>query len=163
MYGLLAIAIGITGRLFYSPDVLPRLGATTVVTELTSGLSFKARVDTGAAICSLHCDEIELPSSGEQPMDNVGKTVRFNIEGTNGKSAWIESRLVDHAAFRNSSVTTRRYIVELPLRVDGVEATVLVNLNDRSNVRYPFLLGRNFLYGRFVVDVRENSDDAEPF
>jgi hypothetical protein len=158
---LLALTGGMAAYWYLAVDHLPRLGATTTVTELTSGLSLEARVDTGAQICSIHCDAIEIQSPGSEPMENVGKTVRFKIEGTNGDSAWIKARLVDHSAFRTSTLTVRRYIVNLPLRVDGVEATVLVNLNDRHSMRYPFLIGRNFLCGRFVVDVRDSNDELE--
>jgi len=160
-YGLLAILGGGGGYWYLAADHLPRLGATTTATELTSGLSFEARVDTGAQICSIHCEEIEIPSPGSEPMENAGKFVRFKIEGTNGESAWIDAKLVDHSAFRTSTLTAHRYIVNLPLRVDGVEATVLVNLNDRHSMRYSLLIGRNFLRGRFVVDVRNGNDDLE--
>ena len=60
-------------------------------------------------------------------------------------------KLVDHAGVRTSSATASRYLVELPIRVEGTEATVLTNLNDRSTMRFPFLVGRNFLRNRFVV------------
>jgi hypothetical protein len=161
LFSLLAVVGGGAAYWHYAADRLPPLGATTTVTELTSGLSLEARVDTGAQICSIHCEELEIPSPGSEPMNNIGKTVRFRIEGTSGKTAWIEAKLVDHSAIRTSTLTVSRYIVNLPLRIDGVEATVLVNLNNRNIMRYPFLVGRNFLRGRFVVDVRDNDDDLE--
>jgi len=75
---------------------------------------------------------------------------------------------VKHARIRTSSLTVGRYFVELPLRVDGtwpgkgIEATELVNLNNRNSMRRPMLLGRNFLRGRFVVDVSRNDTDFAP-
>jgi hypothetical protein len=139
---------------------LPHLGAITTVTDLTSGLSLEARVDTGAQICSLHYEELEIPSPDDDPSNNIGKTARFKIKGADGQTAWIEAKLIDHAQIRNTSRTGGRYFVHLPLRVAGVEATVLVNLNNRGNMRYPMLLGRNLLRDRFVVDVRQNDKDV---
>jgi hypothetical protein len=140
---------------------LPCLGAITTVTELMSGISLDARVDTGAQICSLHYEELEIPSPDGDPANNVGKVARFKIKGNGGKTAWIEARLVDHAQIRTSSLTVGRYFVHLPLQVEGVHATVLVNLNNRFSMRHPMLVGRNFLRGRFVVDVRVNDADLE--
>ena len=45
----------------------PRLiGATTTVTEVSTGLPFAARVDTGATTCSIHCEAVKsrTPRSG---------------------------------------------------------------------------------------------------
>ena len=140
---------------------LPHLGAIATVTELTTGLTFDARVDTGAQICSLHYEELEIPSADDIPENNIGKNVRFKIKGSDGKTDWVETRLVDHGQIRTSSLTVGRYFVHLPLRVEGIEATVLVNLNNRVSMRHPMLIGRNFLRNRFVVDVRQNSTDVE--
>ena len=35
---------------------------------------------------------------------------------------------------------------------------VLVTLNDRTDMEYPLLLGRNFLRGDFLVDVAQDAD-----
>jgi hypothetical protein len=158
--GLALIAVIAVWRQYESS--LPHLGATVTVTELTSGLSLKTRVDTGAEICSLHYEQLEIPSPDADPEMNVGKLARFQIKGMRGQTAWLESRLVKHAQVRNSSHTASRYFVELPLRVEGFEATVLVNLNDRTSMRRPMLLGRNFLRGRFAVDVSRNDTDFAP-
>jgi hypothetical protein len=44
------------------------------------------------------------------------------------------------------------------LTVAGVQREVLVSLNDRSRMSYSMLLGRNFLEGKFVVDVTGADD-----
>lgn len=162
---LFLVLAAITARQFGQPR-LATLGATTEVTELTSGLTLPARVDTGAQFCSIHCEEIEIADSHEDPRENVGKPVRFRVTTPAGESAWIESTLVDHAAIRSANHTADRYFVELLIRVtcirsNAVEARVLVNLHNRSTMRYPFLIGRNLLRDRFLVDVsQQNTEDA---
>jgi hypothetical protein len=42
--------------------------------------------------------------------------------------------------------------VEIELCLGPKLIRAKVNLNDRSGVRYPFLIGRNILAGNFVVD-----------
>jgi hypothetical protein len=36
------------------------------------------------------------------------------------------------------------------------EKKVLVTLNDRTDMEFPLLIGRNFLRGDFLVDVEKN-------
>lgn len=161
LIGILALVLLAGAYRHSAKDSLPRLGATTTVTELTSGFELEARVDTGAQFCSIHCDAIEIPTPSDEPLDNIGKTVRFQIHDKSGQSVWIESRLLDHSKIRTADKTGGRYFVELPLRIEDVEAKVQVNLNNRSGMRYPFLVGRNFLRGRFLVDVRQAKGDLE--
>jgi hypothetical protein len=147
---------------------LPAIGAATTVTELTSGATLAARIDTGATMCSIHCDEIlpperEAPVDGDHELDedarySVGKTIRFRIRDEAGESHWIEARLSDVTYIRVGNKPSLRYCVNLPIRVAGVDAMVMVTLNNRNRMKDPFLVGRNFLKDRFVVDVRVDDD-----
>ena len=53
---------------------------------------------------------------------------------------------------RSAESRERRPIVEIDLCVGPKKLRARVNLNDRSQVQYPFLLGRNILKENFVVD-----------
>ncbi|HYO25542.1 MAG TPA: RimK/LysX family protein [Lacipirellulaceae bacterium] len=149
---------------------LPAIGASTTVTELSSGATLSARIDTGAAMCSIHCDEVLPPDLNEpvnadrlvdeHAIEGVGRPIRFRIRDDAGKPHWIEASLSHVAYIRVGNHPALRYCVNLPIRVAGVEATVMVTLNNRSRMKYPFLLGRNFLKDRFVVDVRVDDDDV---
>lgn len=161
-YAALVIApLAVATLWLYLPNRLPTIGAVTTVTELTSGLTFPARVDTGAEICSLHYEQLEIPSPADDPEENIGKLARIQLATADGQIAWIETPLVKHAQVRTNRHTGSRYFVQLPLRAGGVEAVVLVNLNNRTSMRRPMLLGRNFLRGRFVVDVTQDDADLE--
>ena len=56
------------------------IGATTVVTEVSTGLPLSARVDTGATSCSIHCESFEIKDADPDPKVNIGKPVRFLIK-----------------------------------------------------------------------------------
>jgi hypothetical protein len=131
------------------------IGATALVTEMSTGLPLPARVDTGATCCSIHCAKFEIKDATEDPKTNIGKLVRFMIQPIDGdgKGEWVESKIVDHVIVRTSEREDERYKVRLKLRVDDVEKKVLVTLNDRENMKYPILLGRNFLRDDFLVNV----------
>jgi hypothetical protein len=135
--------------------VIRMIGATALVTEMSTGVPLPARVDTGATCCSIHCGALEIKDADPDPKVNIGKPVRFLIEPRDGKSKgeWIEAKIVDHVTIRTSESEDERYKVRLKLRVDDIEKKVLVTLNDRENMKYPLLLGRNFLRDDFLVNV----------
>jgi len=130
-----------------------RIGPVTTVTEVSSGLPFPARVDTGATTCSIHYEAIEIKDPAESPEDNVGKCVRILFKNSDGKKEWVNTTIVDRVTVRTSTDDDERYKVRLKLRWQDVEKKVLVTLRDREKMKYPMLLGRNFLRGDFLVDV----------
>jgi hypothetical protein len=130
-----------------------RIGPVTTVTEVSSGVPFPARVDTGATTCSIHYEAIEIEDPAASPEENIGKRVRILIVNPDGEREWIDSKIVDHVTVRTTTDDDERYKVQLKLRWQDVEKKVLVTLRDREKMKYPLLIGRNFLRGDFLVDV----------
>ena len=135
------------------------IGATTMVTEVSTGLPLPARVDTGATSCSIHCEAFEIKDADPDPKVNIGKPVRFLIKHKGGEGEWVEAKIVDHVKVRTSEREDERYKVRLKLRCEDVEKKVLVTLNDREHMKYPLLLGRNFLRDDFLVNVSLGADE----
>jgi hypothetical protein len=129
------------------------IGATAVVTEVSTGLPLSARVDTGATSCSIHCEAVEIKDADPDPRVNIGKPVRFLIKHEDGQGEWVEAKIIDHVTVRTSEREDERYKVNLRLRWEDVEKKVQVTLNDRQSMKYPLLLGRNFLRDDFLVNV----------
>lgn len=135
------------------------IGATTVVTEISTGVPLPARVDTGATSCSIHCEAIEIEDAHPDPKQNIGKPVRFLVKHGNSEGKWVESKIVDHVKVRTAEREDERYKVKLQLRWEDMEKKVLATLNDRQKMKYPVLLGRNFLRDDFLVNVSVDDDD----
>ncbi len=129
------------------------IGATATVEEVKTDLLFKARVDTGATTSSLNVEDYVIEDKAEEMVDNVGKKIRFRIKNHEGESEWLESKIAKVSVVKTSVDQEERYKVRLTLRLHEVKKRVLVTLNDRSHMKYPMLLGRNFLRGDFIVDV----------
>jgi hypothetical protein len=129
------------------------IGPTTIVAEANSSLDFKARVDTGAMTTSVHVEEWAIEDESEKMEENLGKQIRFRMKNHKDESQWLESRIEEIGVIRTSEQQEARYKVQLTLCWNDVKKQVLVTLNDRSHMKYPMLLGRNFLEGDFVVDV----------
>jgi hypothetical protein len=166
--GLLMAAIGIGLALAMSSSAKDSatgkskqiVGASAVLTEVNSGLSFPARIDTGAETCSLHVEKVEIQDKSSRRRDNIGKTVRILLKDKDGKSHWIESIVADAVRVKSSSLPTgdfdHRYKVRLTLELKGIRKEVLVTLNNRTDMEYPLLVGRNFLRDDFLVDVSQD-------
>jgi hypothetical protein len=139
------------------------IGATATITEESTGIAFSARIDTGAKSCSLHVEKMEIEDESPKRLQNIGKKVRFLIKGDNGKSEWIETTIAGAVRVKSSVFKKgefdRRYKVLLTLRWKDFEKEVLVTLNDRTDMEYPLLIGRNYLRGDFLVDVAKRNDE----
>ncbi len=130
-----------------------QIGGTALVIEVSSGISFNARVDTGAAVSSIHYEEMTIENESVEPRENRGKQIRLLIANETGQQAWVETEIVDYSNVKSVDATTGRYYVRLQLTCMGIEKETLVTLNDRARMSHKLLLGRDFLAGDFVVDV----------
>jgi hypothetical protein len=135
------------------------IGATAELSETESGLTFPARIDTGAQSCSLHVEKIEIKDAVKSRVKNVGKIARVLLKDADGKTAWIETKIVAAVRVKSPSLDVgkfdHRYKVRLTLKWKDFEKTVLVTLNDRTDMEFPLLIGRNYLRGDFLVDVEK--------
>jgi len=131
----------------------PVLGPIAAVTEQESGIGFVARVDTGAKVCSIHADDISVIDGSDAMQENTGKVIRFRITNRNGESTWLERQIAEVSLVKNANGAEWRYLVPMTLACEGSHKQVLVSLNDRSEMNYAMLLGRNLLAGAFLVDV----------
>lgn len=134
------------------------IGATALVTELSSGAQFPARVDTGAMTCSIHCDAVQIQEASNNPKENIGKSIRFRTKGADGKPKWVQTKVADYVVVKTADRDEERYKVALRLRCEHVEKNVLVTLNNREKMAYPLLLGRNFLRDDFLVNVSASGE-----
>ncbi len=154
----IAISLGVVARtsLFsYAAGQPAILGETAVITEVNSGVEFTARVDTGAAVSSIHVEpeDVVIENESAKPGDNIAKRVLLKLENDEGEKAWVETRIEDYVEVRNAERAEHRYRVKLPLQCGEVQKYAMVNLNDRSSMSFRLLLGRDFLRDDFVVDV----------
>ncbi len=131
------------------------VGATEEVFVGDDNLKFTARVDTGAKTSSIHASNIEA----DPIPDSVGKPIIFNIVSRNRQSTTINTIVDSIITIRTSEGSEQRYKVWLTVSWKDITKNILFTLNDRSDMQYALLLGRNWLQGDFVVDVDKNNMD----
>lgn len=99
-----------------------------------------ARVDTGAAISSLGVKWIEEEDGIISCLLPNKKVVTFDSY----------KKKVIKSSFGH---TEERYVVKLLINVLGRKVRTEFTLADRSKMKFPVLLGRKLLKGKFIVDV----------
>ena len=108
-----------------------------------------AKIDTGAFSASLHCSDIKAF------LKNDKLFVKFCLfNDTNHKEH--EFKVDSIKQVKNSfGQIENRYIIKTKISLFGRKYTTDVALSNRSTMRFPVLIGRKLLAGKFVVDVRQ--------
>lgn len=115
-----------------------------------------AKIDTGAFSSSLHCHHIEkyYDSSSQQ-------MVRFNLLDPGHKAydeRLYELPITDERSVKSSNgINQNRIFIKTTMILMGESFEIELSLSDRSEMKYPILLGRNFLRRRFLVDVSKKN------
>lgn len=107
-----------------------------------------AKIDTGARTSSLHGQVVEeFERDGE-------KYVRFSVDFPGQKVRQIcEAVHVDIRGITSSNgEKQRRYVIKTPLKMGDLQFRAEISLADRSDMKFPMLIGRSSLRRRFVVD-----------
>ncbi len=107
-----------------------------------------AKIDTGARTSSLHGTVIEeFEREGE-------RFVRFAVDLVGGGEPQVcEAVHVDIRGITSSNgKTQRRYVIKTPLKIGDKTFRAEISLADRSDMKFPMLIGRSSLRRRFMVD-----------
>ncbi|HET6746844.1 MAG TPA: RimK/LysX family protein [Candidatus Saccharimonadales bacterium] len=110
-----------------------------------------AKIDTGADSSSVWVSNVRVDKNG---------VLRFSLFGEgspfySGKTLKREHYKV--AMVRSASGHQQiRYRTQLSLRLGGKRIRAMFNLSDRSQNKFPVLIGRRTLSGKFIVDVTKS-------
>ena len=120
------------------------IGRTEHVEFPDYGITIAAKVDTGADRNSVHATRIKIVE------ENGVKLLRCRIL----KGPQVEFNEFDSVRVKSSNGEIQhRFKVKLSVNVFGKNYKTSFSLTDRQKMKYPVLLGKNFLRNRFLVDV----------
>lgn len=114
--------------------------------------SLIAKVDTGAKTCSLHAEDIEVVRVGRK------KIVKFTIfpygKEKKDKTRRVHAELVEYRWVKNTSgKKTYRPVVTSHIKLGVYVWEIEITLIDRTSMKHGFLLARDAIKGRFIIDV----------
>ena len=108
------------------------------------------KVDTGAYTSAIHCHRIEVRE--EEGREVLHFTLLDPTHKKYDNCEFTTDRFREKSIRSSSGVAERRYIIETRIRVFGQTSDIEFSLSERGEMRFPILLGRKFLMGKFVVD-----------
>jgi len=103
-----------------------------------------AKIDTGAYTCAIHCMHIELKIIKNK------ETLCVNF---------LDNKMYYFSDFykkkiKNSfSEMEERFVIKTIIQVGQKKIKTSISLTDRESMKYPVLIGRRLLKGKFIVDV----------
>lgn len=106
-----------------------------------------AKIDTGAYSSSLHCHHIEIN----------GSEVKFNLldpEHPDYNERLYTLPVHDVRTVKSSNgLSEGRIFIQTDIVLFNQRQKIELSLTDRSEMKYPILIGRTFLEGQYIVDV----------
>jgi hypothetical protein len=130
----------------FEPVGFPDFGVTQV----------KAKIDTGAYTGALHCTNIRVEKT------ESGKVLHFSPLGDPTLQATVNEFAVRYVRSSNGD-NQKRYFIKTTITVRGETYPIAISLADRSEMRWPILVGRRFLrQHHFLVDVGKRATYGEP-
>lgn len=117
--------------------------------------NIEAKIDTGAFTSSLHCHRIE-----EFKKNNIS-WIRFNLldpEHPAYNDKLIEFPIFDSREVKSSNgLSELRFFIKTEIVLFDTVYKIEFSLTDRSEMKYPLLIGRKFIRNKFVVDVSKKN------
>lgn len=108
------------------------------------------KIDTGAYTSSIHCHDIH------EEIINGKKVIEFDLLDPSHK-------LYNNKQFRSSNftrknvknsfgVSEKRYVIKTEIFLFDTSYPIELTLSERGEMKYPVLIGRRLLTGKFIVD-----------
>src|ERR1051326_9215187 len=108
-----------------------------------------AKIDTGAYTAALHCHDIFV-KDGTLHFKLLDPTHPEYNERPQQFSDFFEKEIKN--SFGESE---KRYIIRTSVRLGKRNISSVISLTNRCTMRYPVLIGRRMLKGKFIVDVAQ--------
>lgn len=132
------------------------IGPYTRVNFTDLAANIPAKVDTGADSSSLWASSIKETPQG----------LSFELFGPSSPFYTGHVVTVDNYVLRSIKnsfgIAEFRYKIALKIEIEGKSITTRFTLSDRSQNKYPVLIGRRTLAGKFVVDVNKKPKVDQP-
>ncbi|SMD38902.1 Uncharacterized conserved protein [Reichenbachiella faecimaris] len=112
--------------------------------------NIEAKIDTGANRSSIHCSKIE-----HKDFEGVDSIVfSIPLDGSGEENSFHSADFFKKKIKSSSGHVEERYIIKTTVVLFNKRFKTTFSLTDRTEMKYPILLGRKLLVGHFKVDVQ---------
>lgn len=132
------------------------LGRQEIIDLPSFGLEdIEAKVDTGAYTSAINCSRVKVREINGQ------KELTFFLSGS--KIHEKRARKFSTTDFKRKKIKSsngqieERFVIKTIAIIYGKKLRMEFSLSDRSKMKFPILLGRKLLTGRYIVDVSKKN------
>ncbi len=108
----------------------------------------EAKIDTGAYTASFHCETIMIHKEAGQAV------LYFTINPTQ-KEPYAFKEFFQKKVKNSFGEMEERYVIKTVISLGGKKIRSTISLTNRDNMRYPVLIGRRLLKGKFLIDANQ--------
>jgi len=132
-------------------EKLTIFGEAEYITIKPDNIRLKARIDTGATTSSIHATQIKF-------LERDGKKwVKFNLIRSNGQKVAMSKPVIRTIEVKRHGETEQsRPVVRLDIVMGKIQKTTQFSLTNRSQFKFPVLIGRSLLKNVAIVDVNRS-------
>lgn len=108
------------------------------------------KIDTGAFTSSIHCSKIE-----EIEVEGVNAICFHLLDPSHphhNNKEFIFNAFTQKNIKSSTGHSEMRYIIKTTITLFSKKYPIEISLTERGEMKYPVLLGRKFLKGKFIVD-----------
>ncbi len=108
------------------------------------------KIDTGAYSSSIHCRDIKLGKRNDKEIISfiLLDPSHEKYHGKRFTSSTFKEKLVKSS----NGISEKRYVITSDVLIFGEKYKVELSLTERGEMRFPILIGRKLLMGKFLVD-----------
>lgn len=131
------------------------IGRSDVISFTEFGFeNIKAKVDTGAYTSSIRCSYVkEINDGKELEFKLLTKANYPEYAEVLHTTSFFKSKKVKNT----SGIAEYRYLIKTTIRIGNREFPAEFTLSKRKGLKFPILLGRKFLNGKFIVDTTQKN------
>ena len=119
-------------------------------------IKMNAKADTGARSSAIHAEEYDVIRHPSTPERIINEEIRMKLKigrSSTPKYVWVRAPIVDYRNVKNSGgKIEERPFIQTHIEIAGVKSPIVLSVTNREKMKFPVLLGRAFMAGKFLVD-----------
>ena len=113
----------------------------------------EAKIDTGAFSSAIHCEDMKVIN--ENGISYLTFTLPAEYYSGN-KTQRHKTAVFSQKKIKNSfGEAEERYVIRTQIHIGHKTIMADFSLSDRKSMRYPILIGRKAIKGKFIIDVKQ--------
>jgi len=108
----------------------------------------EGKIDTGAYTSSLHCENISVNYENSKPI------LYFTVQQDEGIIPHRYEEFERKKIKNSFGEMEERYVINTIFEVGKRKIRSIISLSNRDNMKFPVLIGRRLLKGKFLIDVK---------